>query len=378
MTAASRGCSAGFKSSGPGRLLRVTTHAAHASFDQTPIKVHQMRSGLWAALFAAAVLSASGVEAQGIDAQCPAGSTNSAGEPDNTKIAQDACQKAIDLFKYMAPQLGAVLAGGNPTQGLAGTLGGLGHFSAGIRANALNGSLPEVDKIVPSRFGAEDTTYSLDTKPIGFVTADLAVGIFKGLAPTGFGAIDGILTASYIPEYNGESVEVTVPSGGLKLGYGAKLGILSETAVRPGVSVSYVSRELPVVTIVGKSGDDRLDLAGVHVRAKSWKGVVGKKLAFLGLAAGYGRDTYDSNSTIAVTVAPRGATAGGTGGPILLSQNISRNNIFASAWIDGRILRIVGEIGRVSGGAITTYNSFEGVQPADARNYASIGLSIGR
>ncbi len=339
-----------------------------------------MISGRRAAIFAAAILCAVRAGAQGIDDQCPPGTTNGAGNPDNTRVAQDACQKAIDLFKYMAPQLGAVLAGGNPTQGVAGALGGLGHFSLGIRGNVLNGSLPEVDRgdAVPDANGAQQSRYTLDTQPVGFVTADLAIGIFEGLPRTGFGAIDGILTASFIPEYKGESVEVAVPSGGLKVGYGAKVGILSETALRPGVSVSYVNRELPTVTIVGSSGNDRLELAGVKVRAKSWRGVVGKKLAFLGVGAGYGRDTYDSNATITVTVAPRSATQGGTAGPILLGQRISRNNIFGTAWIDARVLRIVGEIGRVSGGAITTYNFFTGVQPADARNYASIGLSIGR
>ena len=87
---------------------------------------------------------------QEIDPQCPPGSLDSNGDPDNTMIAQDACQKAIDLFKYMSPQLGAVLAGGNPTQGVSGAFGKIGRFSIGIRANALNGSLPEVDRVVPN------------------------------------------------------------------------------------------------------------------------------------------------------------------------------------------------------------------------------------
>lgn len=337
-----------------------------------------MKSGLRAAVCAVLVLGTVRVGAQGIDSQCPPGSNNGAGEPDNTKVAQDACQKAIDLFKYMAPQLGAVVAGGNATQGVTGTLGGPGHFSLGVRANVLSGSLPEIDRVVPNTRGAQQSTYTLDTKPVGFVTADFAAGLFKGLQGSGFGALDGILTASYIPEYNGESIEVTVPSGGLRFGYGAKVGILGETAARPAVSLSYVDRELPPVSIVGSSGDDRLELAGVRIRAKSWRGVVGKKLAFLGVGAGYGRDMYDSNATITVIVAPRSATQGGTGGPILLGQKISRNNIFGTAWIDGKVLRIVGEVGRVSGGSITTYNLFTGVQPADARNYASFGLSIGR
>jgi hypothetical protein len=316
--------------------------------------------------------------AQEIDAQCPPGTNNSAGQPDNTKVAQDACQKAIDLFKYMAPQLGAVLAGGNPTQGVAGTLGGVGHFSFGIRANGLQGSLPEVDRVVPNTRGAQQSTYTLDTKPVAFVTADAAIGLFKGAASSGLGALDAIVTAAYIPEYNGESVKVTVPSGSLKFGFGAKLGILSETAVRPAISVSYVDRELPKVTIVGTSGDDRLELAGVAVRAKSWRAVVGKSFHILGVGAGYGRDNYDSNATITVTVAPRSATQGGTGGPILLGQKLTRNNMFATAWLDSRLFRLVGELGLVSGGKIVTYNQFTGVQPADSRTYASIGLSFGR
>ena len=51
------------------------------------------------------------VSAQGISSQCPPGGLKANGDPDNTRIAQDACQKAIDLFQYVAPQLGAVLAG---------------------------------------------------------------------------------------------------------------------------------------------------------------------------------------------------------------------------------------------------------------------------
>src|SRR5215218_4116768 len=147
-----------------------------------------MRSGLRAAICAALVLDAARAGAQGIDAQCPPGTNNSAGEPDNTKVSQDACQKAIDLFRYMSPQLGAVLAGGNPTQGFAGTLGGLGHFSLGVRGNALNGSLPEVDRVVPNTRGARADIYTIDTKPVGFITADLGIGLFRGTAASGFGS----------------------------------------------------------------------------------------------------------------------------------------------------------------------------------------------
>jgi hypothetical protein len=333
-----------------------------------------MRKILSTALLLVAVpLSAQGT----VDSQCPPGSMSGSGTPDNTMIAQDACQKAIDLFRYMAPQLGAILAGGNPTQGFASTLGGPGHFSLGIRANGLQGSLPEVDKVVPNTRGARLDTYTIDTQAIGFVTADVAVGLYKGTT-NGFGSIDGLVSASYIPEYSGNSVDVTVPSGSFKFGFGAKVGLLNETAARPGISVSFLDRELPTVDITGKSGDDRLFLDDVKIRARSWRAVAGKSFLFVGFGAGFGRDSYDSKADITVTVAPRQATDGGTGGPIDLGQKLTRTNIFGTVWLNAKVMRIVGELGRVSGGTIVTYNQFDGAQPADARTYASIGLRFGR
>src|SRR5256885_6705054 len=100
-------------------------------------------------LFAAAALTATSIQAQ-IDTQrCPPGTANAFGVPDQTRASQDACQKAIDLFQYLAPQLATTVAGGNATLGQAGSLGGLGHFSAGFRVNALQGTLPQVQSVTP-------------------------------------------------------------------------------------------------------------------------------------------------------------------------------------------------------------------------------------
>jgi hypothetical protein len=334
-------------------------------------------------IFCAAIVAATyasltaQASAQTVDSQCPAGSSGSSG-PDNTMIAQDACQKAIDLFRYVSPQLGTVLAGGNPTQGVSGTVGGIGHFSIGFRGNALRGSIPEVDRIVPSTQGAQADTYTLDTEPIGFVTADMALGVFNGMAMTGLGSVDLLVSASYVPEYTSPSVDVTLPSGSFKLGFGAKVGLLKETSLWPGVSLSYLNRELPRVNITGKSGDDRLFLDDVNVKSTSWRAVAGKKILFFGVGAGYGQDTYNSSAKVSVIVGPRQSTSGGTAGPIALGQKLTRNNMFGTVWLTSHVVRIVGEIGRVSGGEIATYNQFSGVQPADQRTYASVGLSFGR
>lgn len=338
-----------------------------------------MKKRILAALVATALsVSASLLAAQGIDPQCPPGTVNSSNDPDNTKIAQDACQKAIDLFKYLAPQLGAVLAGGSPTQGISGTLGGPGHFSFGIRANGLRGSLPQVDRVVPNTRGAQVSTYGIDDTPVGFVTADLGIGLFNGMQVSGFGALDLLVSASYLPSYNNENVDITEPSGSFRFGLGAKLGILRESAVRPGISVSYLDRGLPDVTVTGKSGNDRLVLDNLSIRARSWRAIAGKSFLFVGIGAGVGQDSYDSKADITVTIAPRAATTGGTGGPIALAQNLTRTNVFGTAWLNARLFRLVGEIGRVTGGTIQTYNLFDGPGAADARTYASVGLSFGR
>src|SRR5919204_6253244 len=54
--------------------------------------------------------------------QCPSGTNQQ-------RATQDACQQSIDLFKYMVPQLGIAITGGNATLGQGGALGGLGHFT---------------------------------------------------------------------------------------------------------------------------------------------------------------------------------------------------------------------------------------------------------
>ena len=174
------------------------------------------------------------------------------------------------------------------------------------------------------------------------------------------------------------NLDITEPSGSFKLGFGAKLGILRESPVRPGISVSYLDRGLPDVTITGKSGSDRLVLGNLSVRLRSWRAIAGKSFLFLGVGAGGGQDYYDSSADITVTIAPRQATAGGKAGPIALGQKLTRTNIFGTAWLNARVFRIVGEIGRVTGGTIETYNQFDGPGAASARNYASVGLSFGR
>ena len=325
-------------------------------------------------LIAAAALTAGTAGAQ-IDTQrCPSGTAAQ-------RISQDACQKAIDLFKYMAPQLGTSITGGNATLGQGGNLGGLGHFSFGLRVNAVQGSLPQIQNISLSTNGATNTP-AIDTKSqlVPMPTADLAVGIFKGLplAITNVGGIDLLVSAAYLPEFNGSGVSVKVPNGSLKLGYGARVGILQESLLVPGISVSYLVRDLPTVNIAGNSGGDSLYVNNLSLKTKAWRVVASKNLLLFGLAAGFGQDKYDASTDISAHVAARPPLSpAANAAAVSISQNLTRTNIFADLSMNLLLFKLNAEIGQVSGGTINTYNTFSGKQAADSRIYGSVGARFG-
>ena len=340
-----------------------------------------MKAGVFV-MFAAVTLGATSVQAQGIDTQrCPPGTVNGFGVPDQTRASQDACQKAIDLFQYMAPQLGAAITGGNATLGQAGSLGGLGHFSAGFRVNAVQGSLPQVENVTPSVNGATSSAYDTKTQLLPMPTAELAIGIFKGLplAITNVGGVDLLVSASYLPEFNNSNVSVKVPRGSLKFGYGARVGILQESLLVPGISVSYLHRELPTVNIAANSNSDSLYVNNLSLKSNAWRVVASKSLILFGLAAGFGQDKYDASTDIGAHVAARTVppTPAANAGPVALSQNLTRTNIFADLSMNLLLFKLTGEIGQVSGGTINTYNTFNGKQAADSRIYGSVGARFG-
>src|SRR4051812_19536593 len=332
--------------------------------------------------FAMVSLAATSVTAQNVDTQrCPPGTVSGLGVPDQQRASQDACQKAIDLFQYMAPQLGTMIAGGNPTLGQGGTLGGLGHFSAGLRVNILQGSLPQVQNVTPAATGAVSTQFATKSQLLPMPTADLAIGVFKGvpLPLTNVGGVDLLVSASYVPEFDNSGVSVKVPNGSLKLGYGARVGILQESLLVPGISVSYLVRDLPTLNIAGSNGGDSLYVNNLSLKTKAWRVTASKNLLLFGLAAGFGQDKYDASTDVSAHVAQRTIppTPATNTAAISLSQNLTRTNIFADLSMNLLLFKLTGEIGQVSGGTINTYNTFNGKQPADSRIYGSVGARFG-
>lgn len=340
-----------------------------------------MRSFVSIAVASAVLASSVAAQQANPDAQCPPGTANSFGVPDQQRATQDACQKAIDLFRYMAPQLGIALAGGAPTLGQGGTLGGLGHFSVGVRVNGVFGDLPQIQDVPLSVQGAQQSTYPTESQIIPLPTADLAIGLFGGLplGVTSVGGLDLLLSASYLPEFEADNIKVEVDGSPLKIGFGARLGLLQESLLVPGVSVSYLRRDLPKIHMTARSAGDSLQVRDFDVQTTSWRIMASKSFFMFGVAVGGGKDRYESGTVISARMAARAVppVPAVTAGPIDIQQTLSRTNMFLDLSMNLPFFKIVGEIGQVSGGDISTYNKFEGSNADDSRTYGSFGIRFG-
>ena len=297
---------------------------------------------------------------------------------------QDACQKAVDLFQYMAPQLGTVIAGGNATLGQGGTLGGFAtfpfphpKFSIGLRMNALQGSLPDLESAAATPVPGDRVSSTIPVKDqvIPGPSADVAIGLFKGLplGLTNFGGIDLLLSAMYLPEFEQSDVSLELPDGGLKIGYGARVGLLQESLVIPGVSFTWLKRDLPKANLTGSTAAAGLeaDLAvnDLEVSTTAWRVVASKSLVVFGLAVGAGQDKYESSAN----VVGRSALADGSAS---VEQTMTRTNYFADLSVNLMLLKIIGEVGMVQGGEVETFNQWDGKQAADKRMYGSVGMRL--
>lgn len=305
---------------------------------------------------------------------CPGGVPNTTTAPENTK------QQAADLFQYMAPQLGQAIAGGSATLGQNSTMGGIGHFSVGVHANVVAGSVPDVANFPVCYTGRQNATPLPTSKSaIPMVGADAAIGVFGGLplALTNVGAIDLLVSAQYVPEKTFSGVSLKAPDGSLQVGYGARLGLLSESLIVPGVSLSYIKRDMPRLNVLANRGGDTLSVTGMKVKTNSWRLSASKNLLLISLGAGVGQDKFESRvDTVRASVgAPAIARASAT----LLdqTQSLTRTNYFVNASFSLLVAKLTAEIGQSTGGTVTTYNTFTGAQPAGARTYGSLGVRFG-
>jgi hypothetical protein len=321
------------------------------------------------------VMAASSARAQGLQSpKCPGGAPLSP-----QQVAQDACQQAYDVYQLLSPQLGLALTGGNATAGQGGVLGGLGHFSIGLRANGFSGLLPDVSssQFTPRTSGAAPArTLPTTSRLVGLPTADAAVGLFRGLplALTNVLGVDALVSASYVPDINHNDVSIN-PHQNWQFGYGVRVGLLSESIVTPGLSVTWIERDLPTTDITATVNNAGLQVHDEKVKTNAWRVVASKNLVMFGVAVGIGNDHYAQSANVSGSVSgllSGSATAPGT------DQTLNRTNLFADLSFNLPLFKIVGEIGQATGGTVQTYNAFSGGRADRSQVYGSLGLRLTR
>jgi hypothetical protein len=321
--------------------------------------------------------------AQAQASDCPAAVSGTILTPaqQGQNASRDVCLRAKDVFSLLAPQLGAAITGGNPVLGQGGTLGGLGKFTVEVRlTSVLDGDIPKIDDWQGLQTSAP-ASLQLETKtsPVPMPVIDGAIGIFKGLplGLTNVGGIDLLGSVTYIPTVNEDDFSVK-PDANTKFGYGVRVGLLQESLLVPGVSATWMKRDLPTTTISGSgtfSGSSMsFTMQDAAIKTTSWRLIASKSFIMFGLAAGYGQDSYDESATFSGNATVLTQTTNFS--PFSVSSKMTRSNMFANASINLLLLKLVAEIGQVSGGEAspTPFNTFSGGAVDDSRTYGSVGL----
>jgi hypothetical protein len=295
-----------------------------------------------------------------------------------SQINDDACQKAKDLYSYFLPQFGVGLSGGNAVLGSDKTLGKLGHFNIGLHATVINGDLPQFDNVNVSETGRVSSAIATKKQAFGAPGVDAQIGLFGGLplGVTHVGSVDALVSFIYIPDIpndnnNSGDSQITF-DGHTHFGFGARVGLIDEAIVIPGVSFTYLQRGLPRVSLTSTSQDNaKLGVDNLQIDVATWRLMATKTFLLFGLSAGFGGDSYKSDGTITAQ-----STAVAINDQVSLKQTITRSSWFVDLTLHLGPVKLAGEIGGVSGGSITTFNTLDPKANA-SRPYASVGLRFG-
>jgi len=237
--------------------------------------------------------------------------------------ARELCLMAAQAVESAQPQLGILTAGGNPTLGTASAgglrFGFMPRVSATARLNLVFIRLPDI--LAEQVGGAGQRLNETLGIPAPALGATATVGVLPGFSPLplvgGVGAVDLIGSATWLPfralgldGFGEESPDIS-------WGAGVRLGLLRESFVMPGVSVSLMHRRLghvrfgnvcpspiqsgPVTQGDGYTRESGLcpgggDPAEFDFDLRSWntRAAVSKRLLGVGLTAGVGHDRHSS------------------------------------------------------------------------------------
>jgi len=341
-----------------------TAHRARGNF-------HRVRTLICGASAAVCATTVAGAQT-GIAPGCTA-------TPGPVVRTLDACQKVVDLFRFLSPQVGVALSGGNPMIGEGGTLGGPGKYSINVHATVVDGFVPANDVSLVTDGSVRSSNFGAQRAPVPMPTVDIAAGLYPGIPMglTNVGGVDLLIGINYLPDVTKAPVAINSSGHGFSFAYGVRVGITQESAAFPGISVSYRNRKMPTTSILYTPNDDTLTVNSASIVSKSLRVTAGKHYKFLGIAGGFGRDDIDAKSLFNATIND-GPPVGRVDVSVPATQvKVKRNNAFLNLSLGLPKAQVVGEIGWSSAGKpVETVNTFDGHQANEKYRYYTLGFSF--
>jgi hypothetical protein len=277
------------------------------------------------------------------------------------------CNAALDGADIFHPVAGLLVSGGNPVLGSVRMLGGLGHFSFTLRANATKLRTPDLNYD-----GSTGTTVAEDENIIAPAPlVEAAIGLFKGM--NGFLAVDALGSAQLLPTDQIDNLSVDkdarkIGSIALGLGYGVRVGVLPGRAIIPSVTVSAMHRDIPRITVGDLTNGDNYSF-GVNLKATNLRAIAGYHLGIFDIGAGLGYDKYTGKARIAFTnqLVP---------GTITVNTDLdnSRTLAFLTGAFDFPIVKIGFEAGYLLGKSQNYKATFACNDPEKNRLFGGAGL----
>ena len=315
-------------------------------------------------------LLASPAAAQDLIDACAPGQLTIVGMPSGATVPSDIenqfsflCGQVASSLSNVQPSIGIAFSGGAHTLGTYTTigrrLGVLPRISGTARANAALVDVPDLFSDFAPTVTDGGTVGAVPTAglPLASIQGDVVIGVFNGFSAGpmigGVGAVDLLGSVSFIPAVQKVQDRIGLEEDIVNVGFGARVGILQQGLVVPGVSISGMYRTMGEVTFGDMTAPNPAaftsDLSVISLRAGVSKGI-----AMIDLAAGAGYYIYtsDTQHDWRLEYDCSAATCGTAQTVTLEPQDPVSGELQTAAWnlhanvgMSFVILNIVGEVG---------------------------------
>lgn len=257
------------------------------------------------------------------------------GRPAQVTVCQEVAITAMVLQQQigLASSLGSDAPGSSSTLGRR--LGKIPRVSLSVSAATLRSGVPYIAGSLPGNATDRKTVL------LPSLRVDGVAGLLNGFQ-LGSG-VGGILSVDVVGSYSFLRLPAGPDIDGSRMAYGvgARVGLLRESFIVPGVSVSAMRRWHGVVS-AGSVKDGSTGEAETDIQVSSLRAVAGKNWFAIGLMGGVGWDHYKGDARVAVALPSDAAVAEGE----VSSQRIL---YFASGWFNFLVTRFSAELGVAQG-----------------------------